>query len=116
MAGLWTYGSGTASELTALLNREKRTPISPKTVLTGLTRLEQKGLVRHTKEGRHFRFFPALSEEEVAVKYIGEEIGDIIDDFGDLAVAVFVERLGTVPGRLDHLRRLLEVGNEGSVT
>jgi predicted transcriptional regulator len=113
MKSLWAQSSGTAVELTGLLNRQRRDPLSHKTVLTCLTRLEGKGLIRHTREGRRFRFYPAMGEEEAATKYVGQELGDIIDHFGDVAVAVFVERLGTVPGRLEQVRQLLEDGYEG---
>jgi predicted transcriptional regulator len=66
MTGLWTRSSGTANELTSMINRHKSEPLSHKTILTCLTRLERKGLVFHTKESRSFRFFPALSAQETA--------------------------------------------------
>jgi predicted transcriptional regulator len=93
MKGLWSRSSGTANELTRMINCHKPEPLSHKTILTCLTRLERKGLVFHTKESRSFRFFPALSAEETAAKFIGEEVTEILNRFGDLAVAVFVDRL-----------------------
>jgi|HubBroStandDraft_2_1064218.scaffolds.fasta_scaffold295558_2 predicted transcriptional regulator len=113
MRGLWKQSSGTATEITVVINGRRDAPISSKTVLTCLTRLESKGLVFHVKQNRSFRFYPALSEGQMEAKFVGEEIGEMINRFGDLAVAVFVDRLGKDPERLKHLREILEVTIEG---
>ena len=113
MEVLWERLSGTAGELTQVLKRQRISPLSSKTTFTCLTRLEKKGLVRHAKESRQFRFFPAMTREQAVTKFVGDEMSLMIDHYGDLAVAVFVQRLGTIPGRLRYLRELLEGGHEG---
>ena len=112
MKGLWHRGSATAAELTSHINRHRATPLSSKTVLTSLTRLEGKGLVTHAKEKRSFRFYPALTEAETMAKLVGDQLETLIDRFGDLTVTVFVQRLGGTPHRLRQLRELLEVADE----
>jgi hypothetical protein len=53
-----------------------------------------------------------MGEEVTAAKFVGDEMSEILDRFGDLAVAVFVERLGPDPERRRRLRQLLEGGDE----
>jgi|SRR5580658_3840475 predicted transcriptional regulator len=109
---LWAGLPQTAIEMTSSVNAKKSHPISAKTVLTCLTRLEGKGLVAHHKEGRSYRFYATHTADETMAKYIGDEISQILTRFGDLAVAVLLDRLAQDPARLKHLRTLLEVEDE----
>jgi len=62
MRVLWEFGEATVADL------QQRMPIDPplaySTVATVLSRMEQKGLVRHRSEDRMFFYQPAVSEEE----------------------------------------------------
>jgi predicted transcriptional regulator len=113
MEGLWIQQSATATEITRQLNAQRRQPLSAKTILTCLTRLEEKGLVCHSKESRAFRFSPTKSEDEVSAWYVADRFQAIIDRFGDLAVAVFVKQIGEDPDRYRFLRQLVEENDEG---
>jgi predicted transcriptional regulator len=87
-----------------------------KTILTCLSRLEEKGLVSHSKESRAYVFFPTKSEDEVAAWYIADRFRAIIDRFGNLAVAVFVQQIGNDPDRYRFLCQLVEGNDEGGGT
>jgi predicted transcriptional regulator len=113
MKGLWTMRAATAVELTAILNRERHDPLSAKTTLTCLTRLEAKGLVSHSKAERAFLFSPTKTEVELSTWFIGERFRPIIDHYGNVAVAVFVSLIGENPVRFQHLRDLVEALDEG---
>lgn len=60
MEVLWSSGSGTVSEVLAAVETPK--PLAFNTVQTMLRILEQKGYVRHTEEGRAFRYFPLVDK------------------------------------------------------
>ena len=113
MEGLWLRHSATAVEITRGLNACRQEPLSTKTVLTCLTRLEGKGLVSHSKESRAYLFFATKSEEEVFAWYLAGMFRSIIDRFGNLAVAVFIEQIGEDPIRYRFLRQLVEGNDEG---
>jgi BlaI family transcriptional regulator, penicillinase repressor len=113
MEGLWVRGSATAAEITRELNAGRPRPLSTKTILTCLTRLEEKGLVSHSKDRRAYRFSPTKSADEVSAWYVGDRLQAIIDRFGDLAVAVFVKLVGEDPVRYRFLRQLVEGKDEG---
>jgi predicted transcriptional regulator len=112
MQALWKEGSATAAEITRGLNATRPQSLSAKTILTCLTRLEEKGLVSHSKERRAFRFAPTKSEDEVSAWYVRTRFEVIIDRFGDLAVAVFVQQIREDPGRYRFLRQLVEANDE----
>ena len=60
MAVLWELGSATVTEVQERLDDE----LAYTTVLTILRILEEKGIVRHEKEGRAHRFLPRLARAE----------------------------------------------------
>ena len=60
MAVLWDLGSATVTEVQGRLDDE----LAYTTVLTILRILEEKGIVRHEKEGRAHRFMPRLGRAE----------------------------------------------------
>ncbi len=112
MEGLWSLRVATAVELTQGLNSRRRDPLSSKTILTCLTRLEAKGLVSHARERRAYLFSPTKSADEVSAWYLSGRFGELIHRFGDLAVAVFVEQIGEDPARYEFLRKLVEGHDE----
>jgi predicted transcriptional regulator len=114
MKQLWRSASGTSGEITTALNERRGRQLSPKTILTCLTRLEAKGLVTHDRDGRAYRFSPTMSEVDTAAWYVGKRLSEIVERYDDLAVAVFVNRFCGDPYRRQLVRRLLEALDEGS--
>ena len=112
MKGLWSRHSATAVEITRGLNARRLEPLSNKTILTCLTRLEAKGLVSHARERRAYLFWPTKSADEVSAWYVGGRFRELIDRFGDLAVAVFVEQVCEDPIRYQFLQQLVEGNDE----
>jgi predicted transcriptional regulator len=113
MEGLWTRHTATAAELTEGLNERRPEPLSNKTISTCLARLEAKGLVSHARKSRAYLFSPTKSVDEVSAWYIRGRFEDLINRFGDLAVAVFVAQIGEDPTRYRILRQLVEGNDEG---
>ncbi len=59
---LWSNGSLTANEVVKEL--AGKTKWKPKTIKTLITRLMNNGAVKFKKEGRKYRYYPAVSEAE----------------------------------------------------
>src|SRR5580658_5841570 len=72
---VWARGSITAEQAREQLTR----PLKESTVRTVLRRLESKGYVTHTVEGRTFHFIPAEARGAVAAKAVQR----IVDWFCD---------------------------------
>ncbi len=62
MRVLWSKGPLTANEVVKELTG--KTKWKPKTIKTLITRLMKKGAVKFEKEGRKYRYYPAVSETE----------------------------------------------------
>ena|SRR5207245_2027022 len=62
MEVLWRKGSATVSDVVESL--PKNVPLAYSTVLTTLRILENKGYVRHNKEGRAFVYLPVVGREQ----------------------------------------------------
>jgi len=62
MRVLWSNGSLTANEVVKELTG--KTKWKPKTIKTLITRLMKKGAVKFEKEGRKYRYYPAVSQAE----------------------------------------------------
>jgi len=62
MRVLWSNGSLTANEVVKALTG--KTKWKPKTIKTLITRLMKKGAIKFEKEGRKYRYYPAVSEAE----------------------------------------------------
>ncbi|MFK8851699.1 BlaI/MecI/CopY family transcriptional regulator [Streptomyces sp. Ac-502] len=73
------------------------------TVKTVMERLVRKGLLGREKEGRHYVYWPERTRREVEESVAAEQVRRVMDGFGDLAVANFVQ---TVSGDADQLAQV----------
>ncbi|MFN0055464.1 MAG: BlaI/MecI/CopY family transcriptional regulator [Planctomycetales bacterium] len=71
MRTLWQMGEATVSEVRDALAAEGR-DLAYTTVSTMLTKMEKKGQVTHTAEGKAFRFRPALRQEQVSRSMVAD--------------------------------------------
>jgi BlaI family penicillinase repressor len=73
MRVLWERSSATASEVHAALEDERG--LAPTTIATMLMKMEKKGVVRHTVDGRRFIYAPLVTEPQVRRSMV-EELRD----------------------------------------
>lgn len=103
MEVLWAAGSAmTVREVLDALNRDRSAPLAYTTVMTVLTRLADKGALRRTQRGRSYAYEP------VAADTAGIAVRSVLEEFGDAAVAHFVEQVSTDPDAQSRLQRLLD--------
>jgi len=87
------------------LNANRTTPLAYTTVMTVLVRLAEKGVLRREQEGRGFVYAPALGDEAaIAVRVV-------VRDYGEAALAHFVEQAKADPKLYRRLRRLMGEGS-----
>jgi predicted transcriptional regulator len=104
---IWAQGGALVSEVEEVLNGRRAVPLAYKTVLTICTRLSEKGLLNHEKEGRAFRYFPAMTESEFVEAQASKATGVLLSRFGDVALSTFVDQVAADPDQLLALRELL---------
>lgn len=105
MGVVWQAGAPVAvREVVDRLNAGRATPLAYTTVMTVMSRLAGKGILAREQEGRGFAYRPVAADTaEIAVR-------GVLDEFGDAALARFVERVELDPELRARLRRLMEAG------
>src|SRR5437763_14721854 len=83
------------------LNRGRRQPLAYTTVMTVMSRLAEKDILRRTKDGRGYLYEAAVTDQA------GIAVRDVIRDFGDNAIASFVEQARADPKLAKRLERLM---------
>ncbi len=80
---VWERGSATAEDVRLTLEAaDKKQPIKDSTMRTVLRRLEEKGYVKHTVDGRTYVYSPKVASQSVAA----DAVRGIIDRFCDGSV------------------------------
>lgn len=78
-----------------------------KTVMTVMNRLVEKGYLEREKVSRAFVYTAQLNREEFLDRASHQIVTGLVSDFGDLAVAQFVDVLGELdPDALETLQKL----------
>src|ERR1700722_19533975 len=104
---IWAKGPLLVSQIEAILNDRRTEPLAYKTVLTICTRLSDKGVLSHEKEGRAFRYSATMTEAEFVVAQSTKAADAMLNRFGDVALSAFVDQVAADPEQLAALRDLL---------
>lgn len=92
----------TVREVLEGLNELRPTPLAYTTVMTVMSRLAEKDILRRELNGRGYRYIAAVPDvAAIAVR-------NVVRDFGEAALAQFVDEARADPKLLQRLRRLLE--------
>lgn len=81
------------------------------TIMTVMGRLAEKGWLTAEKQGRAYVYSATYSRDEAAATLAGGVVDSLLEDFGDVAVAQFVEALDRIDP--EWLKRLAELAEEG---
>ena len=106
MATLWSTASAlSVRQVLERLNEGRTPPLAYTTVMTVLARLAEKGVLTREQVGRGFTYSPAVGDEA------GIAVRGVVRDYGEAAVAQFVEQAKTDPRLYRRLRRLMAEGS-----
>ncbi len=107
MQGLWKAGEPlTVRQLLERLNDARSQPLAYTTVMTVMNRLAEKGALRRDRRGRGYAYEPTADDAA------GIAVQNVMRDYGDAALAQFVDQARADPKVLRRLERLLEEGEE----
>jgi BlaI family transcriptional regulator, penicillinase repressor len=110
MEVLWEKGSGTVSDVVAGL--PKTVSLAYSTVLTTLRVLEQKGYLRHAKEGRAFVYRPLVGRDQARDSATAQLIRRFFGGSPELLMLNLVERRKLNPKQLRELRARIAGADE----
>jgi len=109
MQVLWDKGSATVSNVVEALTRSnKSAPPAYSTVLTTLRILENKGYIKHVKEGRAFVYQPLMQRQKARETAITHLLRRFFDDSPELLVLNLLEGKKIDEGTLKRLRKRIE--------
>ena len=104
MAVLWERGSATVAEVKAGITDDLAYP----TVLTILRTLEAKKHVRHTQEGKAFRYRPVLKSHVAGSSVLKRVLDKVYRGSREMLVAGLLADESIDEGELRRLRKLVE--------
>lgn len=97
-------GPVSVRQIETAVNKRRRDKLAYTTVMTVMSRLAEKGALTRVRAGREYRYEPAAPDAA------GLAVRGVMRDFGDAALAHFVEEARADPKALKRLRRLLSEG------
>lgn len=106
MESVWRRGSASIREVWEDVSRKRERSFN--TVMTIMNRLTAKGLLR-LEDGRgSYRYVPRIARDDFLARVSRDVAQALVREFGDVAVAQFIEVLGDVdPRRLAALEALV---------
>lgn len=105
MRVLWDTDAATVSEVQRRLGRP---PLAYTTVATMLRKLEERGLVEHSEEGRKFLYRARVSMPEVTRSMTGDLVDRLFDGSLTDAVSHLLDSRGVSADELDRLERMIQ--------
>jgi predicted transcriptional regulator len=109
MQVLWKKGTGTVSEVMEALTKNARgAPLAYSTILTTLRILENKGYVRHRKEGRAFVYEPIVPRDQATEKAVSHLLRRFFENSAELLMLNLLERKNLDAETIKRLRKRIE--------
>lgn len=103
MSVLWRNGQPmSVRHVLEVLNRKRRPPLAYTTVMTVLARLAEKDVLRRTPVGRGYVYEPVVPDAAALA------VRGVMRDYGEAALAHFVDQARAAPELLARLERLME--------
>jgi predicted transcriptional regulator len=110
MEVLWNRGPSTVAEVVDALPRQL--DLSYSTVLTTLRILEQKGYVKHTKEGQAYVYHPIVDRSQAQRKALKHLMSRFFDNSPELLLLNLVESEQIDAEDLQRIQQIIEQGPE----
>ena len=103
---LWSKGAATVSDVVQSVAQEL--PLAYSTVLTTLRILENKGYLRHTKDGRAFIYEPVLGRDQARESAVTHLLRRFFENSPEQLMLNLIERKKIDAKELRRLRKRIE--------
>jgi predicted transcriptional regulator len=112
MSIVWNEGLQTVGEVTGRINQRRRQPLDYRTILTVMTRLNKKKMLRHRRRGNTYHFTATCSQEAFAARQGAVAVAALVERYGEPALAGILDQLAATPEVMARLTALLGSGDE----
>ena len=107
MEEVWKRGEASVREVMEALNASADKERAYTTYMTIMARLDSKGLLERRRQGKTDFYTPRYARDQYADLRARAELGSLVDQFGDVALAHIARQLaGLDPRRRRALQRL----------
>ncbi|WP_165252077.1 BlaI/MecI/CopY family transcriptional regulator [Paludisphaera soli] len=106
MRVVWDRGEATVAEVWKALAAERT--LARNTVLTMMTRLEEKGWLRRTAEGRAFRYAAAQPREQVLGGLVGRLLDTAFGGSTEGLILTLLKERGVSRDEAKRIRKLID--------
>jgi predicted transcriptional regulator len=106
MEVLWSAGSANTSDVLKALPGDSQ--LAYTTVLTTLRILEDKGYLRHTKDGKSFVYHPLVDRASVRRSALRHLVSRFFQDSPELLVSNLIADEQLTPKHLQRLKKMIE--------
>lgn len=106
MRSMWREGLRTVAEVTERVNAGRPQPLDYRTVLTVMSRLTKKKLLRHRRRGNTYHFTVTCTEEQFAARQGATAVAEVVERYGEAAIAGILGQLAATPEVIARLRDL----------
>ena len=113
---VWREKPKTVGEVTAMLNEGRPKALDYRTVLSIMSNLTKKKLLRHRRHGNTYHFSATCTEEEFAYRQGSAAVVALTERWGEAAAAGIVDQLAATPEVLARLRAIFGPDAPGEVT
>ncbi len=111
MEMMWRQSPASVREVHGNLAQDRT--IAYTTVMTVMSRLAEKGLLKREQDGRAYLYVPTQTREEFCSETIDAVMQGLLGGFGEPVLSHFVDSVGSDDaGKLDELLRLIEQKKE----
>lgn len=107
MSDVWKHGGSTVNEVLERLNRRAGKKLAYNTVMSVMARLADKKILVRTREGRAYRYRPAMNHDEFIVWSAEQAVNELLADFGPAFVDGAVRAISKDPELSARLTRKL---------
>ena len=111
---MWSERQATVRDVVEILLQ--RRSIAYTTAMTIMNNLVKKGLLKRSPRGKAYLYAVVLSREEFLERMSGEAVSEVLEKFGDLAIARFAETVAKLsPEDLRRLQQLAKEKDQGGI-
>lgn len=107
MTLVWRRGLRTVAEVTEDINQTRAQPLDYRTILTVMSRLTKKKMLRHRRHGNAYHFTATCTEAEFAARQGAAAVTDLVQRYGEPAIAGILDQLVATPEAVARLTALM---------
>ena len=94
---VWREGLKTVAQVTGRVNEERQKPLDYNTILTVMSNLTKKKLLRRRRRGNAYHFSVTWGEDEFAYRQGAATAVGLLQRYGEPALAGFIDALAATP-------------------